>query len=412
MVQGKIERTSKLSLNIVCCFIKHRAGNRKGGKGKGKMVDRMAEIINYFKQGIASFCLHEGIWHYVAIFLLIVIAVMVSKGFLTRAFCRLAVRLFPNAREEITDIYFPAFEKPLAALLLFLGGYGAITYFPLNLEQGTTVARLFRTSLIIIAAWGFYNLTAAYSSFLKIFIRKLNSDFDEILSPLLSRVLRFIIIVMAIVMVAGEWGYDVNGFIAGLGLGGLAVALAAKDAIANILGGIVILLDKPFSVGDWVSTSQTEGTVEEISFRSTKVRTFDQALVTVPNQILANEAIVNWTRMGKRRVKFKLKVAHTTPGDRLKKCVGEIRKMLEEHPEIHEESIYVTFENFCKGSLDIGISYFTLETGRGKYLSIKEDVNLRIMEILEREGVSTALPIRNVYFEKGVPHKTRDDYNI
>ena len=176
----------------------------------------------------------------------------------------------PHAREEIAESYFPAFERPLAALFFVLGVYWAISYLPLNPEQKILLVRLFRTSLIIVIAWGFYNLTGSYSSFLKNFGHKLNIDFDEILIPLLSKTFRFIIIALAIAIVAGEWGYDINGFIAGLGLGGLAIALAAKDAIANIFAGIVILVDKPFSVGDWISTVSIEGTVEEVSFRSTR----------------------------------------------------------------------------------------------------------------------------------------------
>ena len=100
-------------------------------------------------------------------------------------------------------------------------------------------------------------------------------------------------------MVAQEWDYRIDGFIAGLGLGGLAFSLAAKDTLSNVFGGLVVILDKPFSIGDWIKTPSVEGTVEDISFRSTKVRTFAQALVTVPNATLANEPVTNWTRMGK-----------------------------------------------------------------------------------------------------------------
>lgn len=363
------------------------------------MTGTMAELVRIIKQGIGFFYHNGGIWHFAGVSFLIFVAVLVAKGFLTRSCYWMVVKIFPSAREDIADTYFPAFEKPLAALLVSLGVYAAISYLPLNPEQMMILVRLFRSFLIIIVSWGFYNLTGGYSSFLKIFGRKLNIDLDEILIPFVSKTLRFIIIALTIAVIAGEWGYDINGFVAGLGLGGLAVALAAKDAIANIFGGIIILMDKPFTVGDWVSIPEIEGTVEEVSFRSTRIRTFDQALVTVPNQVLANKAIINWSRMGKRRVSFTLRVAHSTPGDKLKKCVDGISKMLKEHPEVHEESIFVNFDNITKDSLEIYIHYFTLTTERGKYLSVKENINLKIMAILEQDDIHIALPGRSVYFE-------------
>src|SRR5699024_6731493 len=125
---------------------------------------------------------------------------------------------------------------------------------------------------------------------------------DEILVSFLSRALQFIIIAMAISIVLQEFDYHIGGLITGLGIGGLAISLAAKDALANLFGGVVIVTEKPFTINDWIMTPSVEGTVEDISFRSTKVRTFDQALVVVPNATLANEAITNWSKMGKRRI--------------------------------------------------------------------------------------------------------------
>ena len=124
--------------------------------------------------------------------------------------------------------------------------------------------------------------------------------------PLLSKALRFVIIAIAITVILQEFDYEVSGFVAGLGLGGLAISLAAKEALANMLGGIVIITEKPFVIGDWIFTPSIEGTVVEITFRSTKVRTFADALVTMPNDTLVNEPITNWSRMEKRRHTFNL----------------------------------------------------------------------------------------------------------
>lgn len=197
-----------------------------------------------------------------------------------------------------------------------------------------------------------------------------------------------------------EWGYDVKGFITGLGLGGLAFALAAQDTLSNIFAGVVIITDKPFSIGDWIKTPDVEGTVEDINFRNTRIRTFSQALVTVPNAKLTSSTITNWSKMGKRRVTFNLGVTYGTSREKLEICVKEIKNMLEKHPDIHKETINVTFDSFGSSSLDIFLYFFTNTTNWSEFMKIKEDVNFKILCILEKEDVSVAFPSRSIYIER------------
>lgn len=292
-----------------------------------------------------------------------------------------------------------AFEGPLRFFFIVLGLYAAIIYLPLSPDHNLLAAKIFRSTIIVLMAIGLYNLADANSVIFRRIQKTFDIQLDKILIPFLSNFLRIIIAIFAFTIIAQELNYDINGLIAGLGLGGLAIALAAKDGLANIFGGIIIILDKPFSIGDWISTSSVEGTVEEITFRSTKVRTFAQAMVTVPNSTLANEAITNWSRMGRRRITFNLGVTYTTPRAKLEACVTKIEKMLREHPQIHQETIFVNFDRFNESSLDIFLYFFTITTNWGEYLKVKEDVNLKIMAILEQEKVSIAFPSRSVYFE-------------
>lgn len=183
------------------------------------------------------------------------------------------------------------------------------------------------------------------------------------------------------------------------GLGGLAFALAAQDSLSNLFGGMVIIVDKPFTVGDWISTPSVEGIVEDITFRSTKVRTFAQAIVTVPNSKLANEPITNWAAMGKRQITFHLKVAYSTPRAKLEKCVERIKTTLIEHPDVHKQTIFVVFDRYNDSSLDIFLYFFTITTVWQEFLMVKQDINFKIMRILEEEGVSMGLPTTNVHLE-------------
>lgn len=334
---------------------------------------------------------------------LIFFVFVLARGIFTRVIFTLVLRLLRKTKTDADEKILLAFEHPLKNIFLALGLYFALLYLPLSETTTNLVTTAFRSVVVIFAAWGFYNCTVSMP--FKGFGEKLR--IDRVLIDFLLKILRVIIVTLAAIMIVQQWGFDVNGFIAGLGLGGLAFALAAKDAVANVFGGVVIILDKPFTVGDWIYTPSVEGTVEEISFRSTKVRTFAQALVTMPNSVLANEPITNWTRMGKRRITFNLGVTYSTPREKLKQCVERIRTMLETHPDIHQETIFVRFDQFNESSLDIFLYFFTVTTRWGEYLQVKEDVNFKIMEILEQEGVSVAFPSRSIYMEK-YPNSTRD----
>ncbi len=291
-----------------------------------------------------------------------------------------------------------AFEMPIRALFIVLGLYFALRFLPLSLAADVFIGKLMRTILIILVFWGLYGLAGSHSFLSDELKEKLN--LDDILISFFSKVVHILVVALAIVLIANEWGFDINGFVAGLGLGGLAIAFAAKDALANILGGIVIILEKPFAIGDWVATPSVDGIVEGISFRSTRFRTLAQAVVTVPNATLANEAITNWTRMEKRRLTFSLGLSYETPKEKIEICVQKIRTILLENPEINKEQIVVNFEKFNDSSLDVLIYCFTNTTVWTEFIQVREDINLKIMDILEEEGVSIAFPSHSVYLQK------------
>lgn len=315
----------------------------------------------------------------------------------TRYLLPLIIRISAHNDTDIDEKVWLAFARPIRVFIFIIGIYLALRYLPLSSNLDVFLSQCFRSVLIIIIAWGSYALSGIDSVLSDEFKEKLK--LDRILIPFFLKIVRFIIWSMALVLVAQEWHYNVSGFIAGLGLGGLAFALAAKDALANIFGGIVIIMEKPFLIGDWVQTSGVEGTVEGISFRSSRFRTFDQSLVTVPNSILANQAITNCSRMGKRQVRFSLAIDYAGPREKIEKCVQELRNMLKDHPDIHPETIMVYLENINVNSLEIMLYFFTNTTNWAEHLAVKEDINFRIMDILAIEKVSLASPGRTVYTE-------------
>ncbi|MEK3889175.1 mechanosensitive ion channel family protein [Bacillus sp. FSL K6-3431] len=239
-----------------------------------------------------------------------------------------------------------AFEKPMQWLFIIIGIYISVEYFPLFENTNSFYLNMISSSIIFLIGWGLFNLSGSSSLLFTKINEKYNIEIDDILVPFLSKALRFIIIAISLSMIAQDFDYDVSGLIAGLGLGGLAFALAAKDALANLFGGVVIITEKPFTIGDWIMTPSVVGSVEDINFLSTKVRTFAQALVTVPNATLANESITNWSKMGKRRIKFNLRVAHDTSKNTLENIATQIDELFKNHPGVHQEKIFVTFDEY------------------------------------------------------------------
>ncbi len=369
----------------------------------------MNEVVSIVSESFArALSIVDTIWIEYGVALLVFSIFYLMRRYLTRVLFAVLIKAFPRYEDEISENIYPAFINPIRFLIVVLGIYIALRCLTLTYLQEERLLTLFRSTLVLILTWGAYNLTGVYSSLFENMGRRMNINIDDVIIPFLSRFVRFVIIALAITVLAQEWGFDINGFIAGLGLGGLALALAAQETLSNIFGGLVIITEKPFAVGDWIQTSAVEGTVEDIGFRSTRVRTFAHALVTVPNAVLAKDAITNWTRMGKRRVTFKLGVTYTTPRDKLEKCVNNIRSMLGEHPDVHKDLIMVRFDAFGDSSLEIFLYFFTITTSWVDHLAVKENVNFRIMEVLADEGVEVAFPSRSLYFENPLDIRTDD----
>lgn len=348
-----------------------------------------------------------GMWIDIGIALAIFVAFLILRKLFTKYVFKIIVSI--SKKSNLSQVVVHAFEKPLRTFFILVGLYVSLEYLGLP-DEYEIITTAFRTIGILLIGWALYNLTDALSWFFNRLEGQMDMKFDAILIPFLSKLLRFIVIALIATVMLQDWGYNVSGFVAGLGLGGLAFALAAQDTLKNFFGGIFILVDKPFTAGDWIETPSVEGVVEDINFRSTQIRTFSQSLAFVPNSILANQTITNWSRMGRRRVTFNLGVTYSTSRQKLETCVQRIRHMLQNHPEVDQETLFVNFSEFNDSSLDIFIYFFTKSTIWGEWLEVREECNLKMMQILEEEGVSIAFPSRSLYVEQmGNQHNEPND---
>ncbi|MFD2630576.1 mechanosensitive ion channel family protein [Oceanobacillus kapialis] len=340
---------------------------------------------------------------------IILAAFLLLRVRLTSIVFRILLKISRNAWNGFFTQLRVSFERPLQLLIAVIGIYVAVYVCPYLNETNALFNHVVRSSVIFSVGWGLYNLSSSSSVLFSKINKKYNIKIDNILIPFFSRALRLIIVAISISVIAQEFNYDINGFVAGLGIGGLAFALAAKDALANLFGGIIIITEKPFTIGDWIKTSSVEGTIEDISFRSTKVRTFAQALVTVPNATLSNEAITNWSKMGKRQITFKLTLMYGAKREQLEGVVKDIQVLLKHHDAIHKETILVNVDAYSDNGLEIFLYFFTNTTDWEEYLKVKQEINLSIMAIIEREKLEIAIPSRKLYVEPDLVKEKQAD---
>ena len=211
--------------------------------------------------------------------------------------------------------------------------------------------------------------------------------------------LKIAVLIFGIFFILGSvFKINVGTLVAGLGIGGLAIALAAKESLENLLGSFTIFADKPFVVGDMVKVGNTQGIIEKVGFRSTRIRTLDRSYVTLPNKMIVDSEVDNLTERNTRRVNFNLGILYSTPAENIKLIIKDISAYIKEHPATLEDC-YVRFAEFGDSSINIMILYFIDGNDFENFVSVREDINFKIMEIVKQHGSGFAFPSRTVYME-------------
>jgi len=262
----------------------------------------------------------------------------------------------------------------------------------------------------ISGVWGAYRLVDLAGAWLNHLAVKTESKLDDALVPLVTRTLKVFVSVIGIIFVADNLNLDVTSLLAGLGLGGLAFALAAKDVVQNLFGSITVLLDRAFNVGDWVIIGDIEGTVENIGFRSTRIRTFYNSLVNVPNSQLITASVDNMGQRKYRRLSCKIGVTYDTPPDRIEAFCEGIRELVRLHPYMRKDYFHVYFNEFGGASLNILIYVFWETPDWSTELRERHRFLLDILRLADRLSVEFAFPTQTVYWKQadGAPATSAD----
>ncbi len=290
-------------------------------------------------------------------------------------------------------------SRPSKYLLLALAIDVGARILEVNPALMAFVTNVTRTFVIIALTLGIYSLVDIVVFSRRRFFLTTGIAVDEALLPFIRTGVQLLAWALALVIVIQIWGYDVSGLIAGLGIGGLAISLAAQDTLSNVFGFATIVSDRPFVVGEYIKTSEVEGVIEKVGLRSTRVRQLDQAVVTVPNSKLASSVILNWSRLAKRRVDFNLGVTYMTKPDQMETLLDQLRTMLQQRETVDPDSVVVYFIEFGQSALNILVRCYVNIAEWRAFTSEKERILLEVMRVVDSVGLQIAFPSQSLYIE-------------
>lgn len=337
----------------------------------------------------------EDILNFLTCFLIVILFFILSNSF-----TRLVLAFFNIKAEKNKKISDLSIYNPIKSLFRILGLYLGISCLQIPANMLNTVDTIFHVVVIFLIAKTLAALLNDDSNFIK----KIQSRFkiakgDSSIS-LLTKIVKIVIYIIAIVLILYRLGYNLTGLLTSLGVVSVIVTLAAQDTFQNLFAGFVILFDKPFIIGDWVQLGEIEGIVEDLSLRSTRIRTFNNSLIAIPNSTVSNEAIINWSKMRVRKITMDLVLELSTPLTKVNSAIDKLYLMLQEHPAVLNKDIQVHFEKIVNDGYSIRVAYFITNTTYADYLDIRQSVNYKLISTLDKENVNLAYPSQSIYLKK------------
>jgi MscS family membrane protein len=273
------------------------------------------------------------------------------------------------------------------------------TAFGIPKNVNEIFSKLIITLVTIVIIYIFFTVSDNLVNLLKPYIEKTSSKLDDQILPILRKIIKFLILGTGFLTILKNCGYDVSTLIAGLGIGGLAFALAAKDTLANLFGSVVIFLDCPFKIGDRVVFNSKDGVVEEVGMRSTRLRTLEGTLITVPNSEVANASIENISLRPKRKVSIKVGLVYETTSEKLNEAIEIVKYILDNNAKVAVDK-YIYFSDFGDFSLNITVIYWINELDYSKFIDIQNDINFCIKKEFQKTGIDFAFPSQTLYLKK------------
>lgn len=364
-------------------------------------------IVNELPESLKNEWLGFAVWQYIAIFFWLLLGLVLRKVFefiLDNYIHRLAKKTKFTWDDDLIN----GIDKPFGFIFMMFFWLATFT----NLQLSVTVNHYLSLTLEVVISlgfiWLFYNLSDVFSKYLGVLTSKTETKLDDQLVPLIRKTLRFFVLVMGVILILQNNGYNVASLIAGLGIGGLAVALAARDTLANFFGSVTIFVDKPFRIGDWIKVGSVEGTVEEVGFRSTRIRTFYNSLVSVPNSNISNNDVDNLGLREYRRLLTTLNLTYSTSPEQMEAFVEGIKAIVKSNSHFRQDFYEVHFNAFGAHSLDVMVYVFFKVPDWSTELQQKHNFFLEVLKLAKEVGVEFAFPTQTLHvdsFHKDEPRQ-------
>ena len=336
----------------------------------------------------------------------IIVVVTLLLNFLLRRFLNRLQQKAVDSQAYWDDAVVKALRKPAAVLVLLLGLSLALDIVRQHAELAlfTALGPLRTVGVVVLFAWFLIRLIGEGEEAIIAKGQAEGQEYDRTTLDVVAKLLRLSVTIIATLVILQTLGVSVAGVLAFGGIGGLALGFAAKDLLANFFGGLMIYLDQPFAVGDWIRSPdrEIEGDVEQIGWRQTRIRTFDKRLLYIPNATFATISVENPSRMSNRRIYETIGIRYDD-ADKMAPIVHAVEHMLRSHPEIDTaQTLMVNFTTFAPSSLDFFVYTFTKTTDWAHYHKVKQDVLLKILAIIESHGAQAAFPTSTIHMPEGL----------
>ncbi len=375
--------------------------------GSGAAEPRTPDFVEYLVDlvlGLFGVESAGNTWQHWSIAALITVLFYVLRKVVARAIFAVIKRVTARTKTTLDDELIAAWQKSVSAAIAVIGAIIAIKVLKLT-PEAEEAFHYFRTiALSVVTLWFFISTIACVLDHLHLSAKAKGTAVAAFM-PWIKKTVIALILIFGVLIAAQSLGADVRAFLAGLGIGGLAFALAAQDTLANVFGSVVVAVDQPFRTGEFVQIGQHMGTVEDIGLRSTKLRTPQRTLIAIPNKTVAAEAINNFGRMPQRRVDQTIGVTYSSKPEQIEGLLEDIRALLKSEPLIHQDFLAVNFVNYGAYSLDIQIIYFAADPDMRKTFALREKINLALMRLVAARGLSFAFPTQTIEFSGAVAER-------
>lgn len=351
------------------------------------LVDSILGVFNVHSSGNTA-------THYAISALLLVVALL-ARRIVTRVVFPILHKLASKTETTLDDKLFPALESPAAAFVMVVGLFSALKILKLSPEADQYIGSGSHVAFSLVIFWGLWRALAALLAHGNEVAQQRGLGIAAFM-PWIRKTLLTIFAIVAVLLTIQSLGFDVKAILAGLGIGGLAFALAAQDTLANIFGAIVVAADQPFKVGETVRIGANVGMVEDIGLRSTRVRLVDKSLMVIPNKTVASDTITNLSRFTRRRFEQVIGLTYASRPEQIEGMVEEIRGIIQGRPEVDRDGVLVFFRDFSASSLDLWVVYEVTDPDFKKAMRVKQEVNVAIMRAVAARGLAFAFPTQTV----------------